>query len=160
MSADVIAAIGSLLKDAGPLILAAVAAVGGWLGRGRKKDSTRRAEDRVLLESIAADAAETKEGVTNNHASNLRDDLDEMHRDLKATLVQVQRMGEAVESHTGTLDRIDRRVTTLDERQASLDQESSREHERIWKAISGRARRPTGEAPPRSPKKDPQRRRH
>ena len=112
--------LGPIMQDAGVIeamvavVIAVLAVLAGLLGLGAKK-----------LRDLQKTTAITKDQVTNNHDSNLRDDLTEV-RDL------VQAGFRRMDHQFGEIhDQVQREAR---DRQA-LDDRAQEEHKRIWKAI-------------------------
>lgn len=116
-----------ILKDPGVIeamvavVIAVLTAVAALLGFGVKK----LRDLQKLSTETSKQVAVTKEQVTNNHDTNLRDDLTE----LKTLMTEgFRRMDHQFgEAH-------DRQVIT-DRRIEGVEMNARQEHERIWKAL-------------------------
>ena len=129
-----IAAVGGLITACGGVAGGAIGALGAML-HGRKHTDAK-------LEVIKGLATEAKEQTTNNHGTNLRDDLDE-------TRAKVDQISELATSTNGLVRQlggeiagIRRDLSAMRDRQSNeerahtvLVESSKTDHERIWKAI-------------------------
>lgn len=116
-----------ILKDPGVIeamvavVIAVLTAVAALLGFGVKK----LRDLQKLSTETSKQVAVTKEQVTNNHDTNLRDDLTELKT---LTTEGFRRMDHQFgEAH-------DRQVIT-DRRIEGVEMNARQEHERIWKAL-------------------------
>lgn len=136
-----IAAVGGLITACGGVAGGAIGALGAML-HGRKHTDAK-------LEVIKGLAAEAKEQTTNNHGTNMRDDLDALGDKLDALgkrLGVVAKQVEAV-AHTQQLQAQELKAhgMILDQLQAAqqqdraerfaLDSHAHDEHERIWQEL-------------------------
>lgn len=89
------------------------------------------------LKRIEGLTVDTKDQVANSHQTNLRDDLDAIHADIKGLRTQQARTETGMETVAAQQARVDAKVETLVARGDLATLQAQAEHRKLWDAITG-----------------------
>ena len=129
----------------GGLVTACGGVLGGMFGAvGAVSKSHRKTQEK--LESIRELAHDAKEQTTNNHRTNLRDDIDMLGEKLDGIASTQQLLGQELKAHGQVLDQLQAAQHQDRSERMTLDSQAHDEHERIWREIERmRSNNPRGE---------------
>lgn len=118
----------------GGLVTACGGVIGGMLGAvGPVSKSHRKTQEK--LESIRELAHDAKEQTTNNHHTNLRDDIDLLGEKLDGIASTQRLLGQELAAHGQVLDQLQAAQHQDRSERMTLDSHSHDEHERLWREI-------------------------
>lgn len=89
------------------------------------------------LKRIEGLTVDTKDQVANSHQTNLRDDLDAIHADIKGLRTQQARTETGMETVAAQQAAVDAKVETLVARGDLATLQAQAEHRKLWDAITG-----------------------
>ena len=118
----------------GGLITACGGVAGGMFGAISAVSRSHR-ETAKKLDSIRELAHDAKEQTTNNHSSNLRDDIDKLGEKLDHITSTQQLIGQKLEAHGQVLDQLQAAQRQDRSERMTLDSQAHDEHERLWKEL-------------------------
>ena len=125
----------------GGLVTACGGVIGGMLGAvGPVSKSHRKTQEK--LESIRELAHDAKEQTTNNHHTNLRDDIDLLGEKLDHIAQTQQLLGQELTAHGQVLDQLQAAQRQDRSERMTLDSQAHDEHERLWREIERLKNRP------------------
>lgn len=128
----------------GGLVTACGGVIGGMLGAvGPVSKSHRKTQEK--LESIRELAHDAKEQTTNNHHTNLRDDIDLLGEKLDGIASTQQLLGQELTAHGQVLDQLQAAQHQDRSERMTLDSQAHDEHERLWREIERLRSNPRGE---------------
>lgn len=118
----------------GGLITACGGVAGGMFGAiSAVSKSHRETEKKLdLIRELAHDA---KEQTTNNHGTNLRDDIDKLGEKLDHITQTQQLLGQELTAHGQVLDQLQAAQRQDRSERMTLDSQAHDEHERLWKEL-------------------------
>lgn len=118
----------------GGLVTACGGVIGGMLGAvGPVSKSHRKTQEK--LESIRELAHDAKEQTTNNHRTNLRDDIDMLGEKLDGIASTQRLLGQELTAHGQVLDQLQAAQRQDRSERMTLDSQAHDEHERLWREI-------------------------
>lgn len=118
----------------GGLVTACGGVIGGMFGAvGAVSKSHRETEKK--LDSIRELAHDAKEQTTNNHGTNLRDDIDKLGEKLDHIAQTQQLLGQELTAHGQVLDQLQAAQRQDRSERMTLDSQAHDEHERLWREI-------------------------
>lgn len=118
----------------GGLVTACGGVAGGMLGAvGPVLKSHRETEKK--LDSIRELAHDAKEQTTNNHGTNLRDDIDKLGEKLDHIAQTQSLLGQELTAHGHVLDQLQAAQRQDRSERMTLDSQAHDEHERLWKEL-------------------------
>ena len=118
----------------GGLVTACGGVIGGMLGAvGPVSKSHRKTQEK--LESIRELAHDAKEQTTNNHHTNLRDDIDLLGEKLDHIAQTQSLLGQELTAHGQVLDQLQAAQHQDRSERMTLDSQAHDEHERLWREI-------------------------
>nr|DAK31858.1 MAG TPA: Protein of unknown function (DUF2746) [Caudoviricetes sp.] len=100
---------------------------------GAVSKSHRKTQEK--LESIRELAHDAKEQTTNNHHTNLRDDIDLLGEKLDGIASTQQLLGQELTAHGQVLDQLQAAQHQDRSERMTLDSQAHDEHERLWREI-------------------------
>ena len=118
----------------GGLITACGGVAGGMFGAISAVSRSHR-ETAKKLDSIRELAHDAKEQTTNNHGTNLRDDIDKLGEKLDHIASTQQLLGHELEAHGQVLDQLQAAQRQDRAERMTLDSQAHDEHERLWKEL-------------------------
>lgn len=118
----------------GGLITACGGVAGGMFGAISAVSRSHR-ETAKKLDSIRELAHDAKEQTTNNHGTNLRDDIDKLGEKLDHIASTQQLLGHELEAHGQVLDQLQAAQRQDRSERMTLDSQAHDEHERLWKEL-------------------------
>lgn len=118
----------------GGLITACGGVAGGMFGAISAVSKSHR-ETEKKLDSIRELAHDAKEQTTNNHGTNLRDDIDKLGEKLDHIASTQQLLGHELEAHGHVLDQLQAAQRQDRSERMTLDSQAHDEHERLWKEL-------------------------
>lgn len=125
----------------GGLVTACGGVIGGMFGAvGAVSKSHRETEKK--LDSIRELAHDAKEQTTNNHGTNLRDDIDKLGEKLDHIAQTQQLLGQELTAHGQVLDQLQAAQRQDRSERMTLDSQAHDEHERLWREIERLKNRP------------------
>lgn len=128
----------------GGLITACGGVAGGAIGAlGAVSKSHRKTQEK--LESIRELAHDAKEQTTNNHGTNLRDDIDKLGEKLDGIASTQLLLGQELTAHGQVLDQLQAAQQQDRLERMRLDSQAHDEHERLWREIERLRSNPRGE---------------
>ena len=128
----------------GGLVTACGGVIGGMLGAvGPVSKSHRKTQEK--LESIRELAHDAKEQTTNNHRTNLRDDIDMLGEKLDGIASTQRLLGQELTAHGQVLDQLQAAQRQDRSERMTLDSQAHDEHERLWREIERLRSHPRGE---------------
>lgn len=128
----------------GGLVTACGGVMGGLLGAvGAVSKSHRKTQEK--LESIRELAHDAKEQTTNNHRTNLRDDIDLLGEKLDGIASTQRLLGQELTAHGQVLDQLQAAQRQDRSERMTLDSQAHDEHERLWREIERLRSHPRGE---------------
>ena len=129
----------------GGLVTACGGVIGGMFGAiGAVSKSHQKTQEK--LESIRELAHDAKEQTTNNHHTNLRDDIDMLSEKLDGIASTQQLLGQELTAHGQVLDQLQAAQHQDRSERMTLDSQAHDEHERLWREIERlRSNNPRGE---------------
>nr|DAN55865.1 MAG TPA: Protein of unknown function (DUF2746) [Caudoviricetes sp.]DAX74147.1 MAG TPA: Protein of unknown function (DUF2746) [Bacteriophage sp.] len=92
-------------------------------------------ETEKKLDSIRELAHDAKEQTTNNHGTNLRDDIDKLGEKLDHIAQTQQLLGQELTAHGQVLDQLQAAQRQDRSERMTLDSQAHDEHERLWREI-------------------------
>lgn len=125
----------------GGLITACGGVAGGMFGAISAVSKSHR-ETEKKLDSIRELAHDAKEQTTNNHGTNLRDDIDKLGEKLDHIAQTQQLLGQELTAHGQVLDQLQAAQHQDRSERMTLDSQSHDEHERLWREIERLKNRP------------------
>lgn len=128
----------ALLAVITTLITAITALLAVVLVQGRKAKAEAahtRAETLQILDGLQRDAAHTREQVTNSHASNLRDDVDDIARVLATVAEQLRRLDASARNTAADVRGLRRDVGRLSDVDIRDREAADRAHVLIHRRI-------------------------
>ena len=118
----------------GGLVTACGGVIGGMFGAvGAVSKSHRETEKK--LDSIRELAHDAKEQTTNNHGTNLRDDIDKLDEKLDHIAQTQSLLGQELTAHGHVLDQLQAAQRQDRAERMTLDSQAHDEHERLWKEL-------------------------
>lgn len=118
----------------GGLITACGGVAGGMFGAISAVSRSHR-ETAKKLDSIRELAHDAKEQTTNNHGTNLRDDIDKLGEKLDHIASTQQLLGQELTAHGQVLDQLQAAQRQDRSERMTLDSQAHDEHERLWKEL-------------------------
>lgn len=118
----------------GGLITACGGVAGGMFGAISAVSKSHR-ETEKKLDSIRELAHDAKEQTTNNHGTNLRDDIDKLGEKLDHIAQTQQLLGQELTAHGHVLDQLQAAQRQDRSERMTLDSQAHDEHERLWKEL-------------------------
>lgn len=118
----------------GGLITACGGVAGGMFGAISAVSKSHR-ETEKKLDSIRELAHDAKEQTTNNHGTNLRDDIDKLGEKLDHIAQTQQLLGQELTAHGQVLDQLQAAQRQDRSERMTLDSQAHDEHERLWHEI-------------------------
>ena len=118
----------------GGLITACGGVAGGMVGASRAVAKSHR-ETEKKLDSIRELAHDAKEQTTNNHGTNLRDDIDKLDEKLDHIAQTQSLLGQELTAHGHVLDQLQAAQRQDRSERMTLDSQAHDEHERLWKEL-------------------------
>lgn len=125
----------------GGLITACGGVAGGMFGALSAVSKSHR-ETEKKLDSIRELAHDAKEQTTNNHGTNLRDDIDKLGEKLDHIAQTQQLLGQELTAHGQVLDQLQAAQRQDRSERMTLDSQAHDEHERLWREIERLKNRP------------------
>ena len=125
----------------GGLITACGSVAGGMFGAISAVSKSHR-ETEKKLDSIRELAHDAKEQTTNNHGTNLRDDIDKLGEKLDHIAQTQQLLGQELTAHGQVLDQLQAAQRQDRSERMTLDSQAHDEHERLWREIERLKNRP------------------
>ena len=125
----------------GGLITACGGVAGGMFGAISAVSKSHR-ETEEKLDSIRELAHDAKEQTTNNHGTNLRDDIDKLGEKLDHIVQTQQLLGQELTAHGQVLDQLQAAQRQDRSERMTLDSQAHDEHERLWREIERLKNRP------------------
>lgn len=125
----------------GGLITACGGVAGGMFGAISAVSKSHR-ETEKKLDSIRELAHDAKEQTTNNHGTNLRDDIDKLGEKLDHIAQTQQLLGQELMAHGQVLDQLQAAQRQDRSERMTLDSQAHDEHERLWREIERLKNRP------------------
>ena len=125
----------------GGLITACGGVAGGMFGAISAVSRSHR-ETEKKLDSIRELAHDAKEQTTNNHGTNLRDDIDKLGEKLDHIAQTQQLLGQELTAHGQVLDQLQAAQRQDRSERMTLDSQAHDEHERLWREIERLKNRP------------------
>lgn len=125
----------------GGLITACGGVAGGMFGAISAVSKSHR-ETEKKLDSIRELAHDAKEQTTNNHGTNLRDDIDKLGEKLDHIAQTQQLLGQELTAHGHVLDQLQAAQRQDRSERMTLDSQAHDEHERLWREIERLKNRP------------------
>lgn len=125
----------------GGLITACGGVAGGMFGAISAVSKSHR-ETEKKLDSIRELAHDAKEQTTNNHGTNLRDDIDKLGEKLDHIVQTQQLLGQELTAHGQVLDQLQAAQRQDRSERMTLDSQAHDEHERLWREIERLKNRP------------------
>lgn len=125
----------------GGLITACGGVAGGMFGAISAVSRNHR-ETEKKLDSIRELAHDAKEQTTNNHGTNLRDDIDKLGEKLDHIAQTQQLLGQELTAHGQVLDQLQAAQRQDRSERMTLDSQAHDEHERLWREIERLKNRP------------------
>lgn len=125
----------------GGLITACGGVTGGMFGAISAVSKSHR-ETEKKLDSIRELAHDAKEQTTNNHGTNLRDDIDKLGEKLDHIAQTQQLLGQELTAHGQVLDQLQAAQRQDRSERMTLDSQAHDEHERLWREIERLKNRP------------------
>ena len=116
----------------GGLITACGGVAGGMFGAISAVSKSHR-ETEKKLDSIRELAHDAKEQTTNNHGTNLRDDIDKLGEKLDHIAQTQQLLGQELTAHGQVLDQLQAAQRQDRSERMTLDSQAHDEHERLWR---------------------------
>nr|DAR45958.1 MAG TPA: flagellin [Caudoviricetes sp.] len=92
-------------------------------------------ETEKKLDSIRELAHDAKEQTTNNHGTNLRDDIDKLDEKLDHIAQTQSLLGQELTAHGHVLDQLQAAQRQDRSERMTLDSQAHDEHERLWKEL-------------------------
>ena len=118
----------------GGLITACGGVAGGMFGAISAVSKSHR-ETEKKLDSIRELAHDAKEQTTNNHGTNLRDDIDKLGEKLDHIAQTQSLLGQELTAHGQVLDQLQAAQRQDRSERMTLDSQAHDEHERLWKEL-------------------------
>lgn len=118
----------------GGLITACGGVAGGMFGAISAVSKSHR-ETEKKLDSIRELAHDAKEQTTNNHGTNLRDDIDKLGEKLDHIAQTQSLLGQELTAHGHVLDQLQAAQRQDRSERMTLDSQAHDEHERLWKEL-------------------------
>lgn len=118
----------------GGLITACGGVAGGMFGAISAISKSHR-ETEKKLDSIRELAHDAKEQTTNNHGTNLRDDIDKLDEKLDHIAQTQSLLGQELTAHGQVLDQLQAAQRQDRAERMTLDSQAHDEHERLWKEL-------------------------
>lgn len=118
----------------GGLITACGGVAGGMFGAISAISKSHR-ETEKKLDSIRELAHDAKEQTTNNHGTNLRDDIDKLDEKLDHIAQTQSLLGQELTAHGHVLDQLQAAQRQDRAERMTLDSQAHDEHERLWKEL-------------------------
>ena len=118
----------------GGLITACGGVAGGVFGAISAVSRSHR-ETEKKLDSIRELAHDAKEQTTNNHGTNLRDDIDKLDEKLDHIAQTQSLLGQELTAHGHVLDQLQAAQRQDRSERMTLDSQAHDEHERLWKEL-------------------------
>ena len=118
----------------GGLITACGGVAGGMFGAISAVSRSHR-ETEKKLDSIRELAHDAKEQTTNNHGTNLRDDIDKLDEKLDHIAQTQILLGQELTAHGHVLDQLQAAQRQDRSERMTLDSQAHDEHERLWKEL-------------------------
>lgn len=118
----------------GGLITACGGVAGGMFGAISAVSRSHR-ETEKKLDSIRELAHDAKEQTTNNHGTNLRDDIDKLGEKLDHIAQTQSLLGQELTAHGHVLDQLQAAQRQDRSERMTLDSQAHDEHERLWKEL-------------------------
>ena len=118
----------------GGLITACGGVAGGMFGAISAVSRSHR-ETEKNLDSIRELAHDAKEQTTNNHGTNLRDDIDKLDEKLDHIAQTQSLLGQELTAHGHVLDQLQAAQRQDRSERMTLDSQAHDEHERLWKEL-------------------------
>lgn len=118
----------------GGLITACGGVAGGMFGAISAVSKSHR-ETEKKLDSIRELAHDAKEQTTNNHGTNLRDDIDKLGEKLDHIAQTQSLLGQELTAHGQVLDQLQAAQHQDRSERMTLDSQAHDEHERLWKEL-------------------------
>ena len=118
----------------GGLITACGGVAGGMFGAISAVSKSHR-ETEKKLDSIRELAHDAKEQTTNNHGTNLRDDIDKLGEKLDHIANTQQLLSHELEAHGQVLEQLQAIQRQDRSERMTLDSQAHDEHERLWKEL-------------------------
>lgn len=118
----------------GGLITACGGVAGGMFGAISAVSKSHR-ETEKKLDSIRELAHDAKEQTTNNHGTNLRDDIDKLGEKLDHIAQTQSLLGQELTAHGHVLDQLQAAQRQDRAERMTLDSQAHDEHERLWKEL-------------------------
>lgn len=118
----------------GGLITACGGVAGGMFGAISAVSKSHR-ETEKKLDSIRELAHDAKEQTTNNHGTNLRDDIDKLDEKLDHIAQTQSLLGQELTAHGQVLDQLQAAQRQDRSERMTLDSQAHDEHERLWREI-------------------------
>lgn len=118
----------------GGLITACGGVAGGMFGAISAVSKSHR-ETEKKLDSIRELAHDAKEQTTNNHGTNLRDDIDKLDEKLDHIAQTQSLLGQELTAHGQVLDQLQAAQRQDRSERMTLDSQAHDEHERLWKEL-------------------------
>ena len=118
----------------GGLITACGGVAGGMFGAISAVSRSHR-ETEKKLDSIRELAHDAKEQTTNNHGTNLRDDIDKLDEKLDHIAQTQSLLGQELTAHGHVLDQLQAAQRQDRSERMTLDSQAHDEHERLWKEL-------------------------
>lgn len=125
----------------GGLITACGGVAGGMFGAISAVSRSHR-ETEKKLDSIRELAHDAKEQTTNNHGTNLRDDIDKLDEKLDHIAQTQSLLGQELTAHGHVLDQLQAAQRQDRSERMTLDSQAHDEHERLWREIERLKNRP------------------
>ena len=97
--------------------------------------ATTHRETEKKLDSIRELAHDAKEQTTNNHGTNLRDDIDKLDEKLDHIAQTQSLLGQELTAHGHVLDQLQAAQRQDRAERMTLDSQAHDEHERLWKEL-------------------------
>ena len=118
----------------GGLITACGGVAGGMFGAISAVSKSHR-ETEKKLDSIRELAHDAKEQTTNNHDTNLRDDIDKLGEKLDHIAHTQSLLGQELTAHGQVLDQLQAAQRQDRSERMTLDSQAHDEHERLWREL-------------------------
>ena len=118
----------------GGLITACGGVAGGMFGAISAVSRSHR-ETEKKLDSIRELAHDAKEQTTNNHGTNLRDDIDKLDEKLDHIAQTQSLLRQELTAHGHVLDQLQAAQRQDRSERMTLDSQAHDEHERLWKEL-------------------------
>lgn len=118
----------------GGLITACGGVAGGMFGAISAVSRSHR-ETEKKLDSIRELAHDAKEQTTNNHGTNLGDDIDKLDEKLDHIAQTQSLLGQELTAHGHVLDQLQAAQRQDRSERMTLDSQAHDEHERLWKEL-------------------------